>query len=245
MTRPSELVPGNCYFMVNFYESSPPLVVPSVHTYLFVGQETRAGRPLWIFREPPSPPDPEATDDAAEEKILTAFEDGQLYQILDIRGLVCVLGGLIDFHPLVKPTERTVPLRLRATFPELAPQIARLLGSDEWASVTITIKYTDDGFSITPSGDQVQWSFHPKVKIQAEHEAKIRAIFREWHAPPIRDYTANAGQVRSLVYALNRDEAKTIALCGRLLGEVYEMREDDELVFSFHSKRAEGACERA
>ena len=99
MARPSELVPGNCYFMLNFYESDPPLVVPSVHTYLFVGREKREGQ-----------------------------------------------------------------------------------------------------------------------------------------ASPISDYLSNAGQVRMLSYALPRDEAAAIALCGRLLAEVYEMREDDELIFSFHPK---------
>jgi len=42
-----------------------------------------------------------------------------------------------------------------------------------------------------------------------------------------------------LTYKLPRDEATTIALCGRLLREVYEMRDDDELAFSFRPKRAE------
>lgn len=67
MARPSELVPGNCYFMVNFYDSKPPLVVPSIHTYLFVRQDSHEGRSMWIFREPPSPPDPEAADDGAPQ----------------------------------------------------------------------------------------------------------------------------------------------------------------------------------
>ena len=81
------------------------------------------------------------------------------------------------------------------------------------------------------------------MKTEAERETKIRTIFRERHAPSIWDYTANAAQVRSLAYALSRDGAKTIALCGRLLVEVYEMREDDELVFRFTPDRGEGVRE--
>jgi hypothetical protein len=231
------LVPGNCYFVVNFYESDPPLVVPSIRTCLFVGQETHEGQRLWVFCEPPSPRPPEdADEEGEEEKMLIAFEDHQLCRVLDLRGLVRKLGGLIDFHPLLKPPEPTSPPRLRATFPELAPQIARLLGSDEWSWVTITIKYTDDGFSVTPSPDKIEWNFHPEVKTEGEREAKIRSIFAERGTPPFRDYTFNAGQVRSLAYALPRDEAGTVALCSRLLSEVYEMREDDELVFSFQKK---------
>jgi hypothetical protein len=50
--RPSEPAPGNGYFVVNFYESKPALVVPSVHTCLFVGHEVHDGQRLWIFCKP-------------------------------------------------------------------------------------------------------------------------------------------------------------------------------------------------
>ncbi len=241
MARPSELIPGNCYFMVNFYESSPHLVVPSVHTYLFVGRETHDGQPLWIFREPPSarPPEAEAQGEE-EEECLTAFEERQLYQILDLQGLIQELTGLTDFHPLVKPAE---PLRAparRETFPEIAPQIERLFTSDELSVVTITIKYTDDGFSIGTSDDGgLRWTFFPDAKVEIEREAAIRIMFREDQVAPVKDYLFNAGKARVLEYALPRDQSKTIALCGRLLREIYEMREDDELVFTFHPKRRE------
>lgn len=243
MARPSELIPGNCYFMVNFYESRPHLVVPSVHTYLFVGRETHEGQPLWIFREPPSASPPEGETqpgDEHEEECRTAFEDRQLYQVLDLQGLIRKLTGLIDFHPLEKPTEPLRPPTRREAFPEIAPEIERLLASDEWSAVTITIKYTDDGFSIGAGNDgRLHWDFFPKAKIETEREARIRAVFREEQAALIKDYLSNAGQVRALEYALPSEEGKTIALCGRLLREIYEMREDDELVFSFHPKRRE------
>jgi len=228
--------------MVNFYESSPHLVVPSVHTYLFVGRETHEGQPLWIFREPPSASPPvgeRRPDDEQEEDCRTAFEARQLYQILDLHGLIRTLTGLIDFHPLKKSTE---PLRAptrREAFPEIAPEIERLLASDEWSAVTITIKYTDDGFSVGAVTDErLHWDLFPKAKIETEREARIRALFREEQAALVKDYLSNAGQVRVLEYALPSDAAKTIALCGRLLREIYEMK-DDELIFSFHTKRQE------
>jgi hypothetical protein len=240
VARPSELIPGNCYFMVNFYESRPPLVVPAVHTYLFVGRETHDGQPVWIFREPPGPHLEGSADDDREEEVLIAFEDRSLYQILDLRGLIRELTGLTDFHPLVKPTEPSPAPARREMFHELAPEIERLLHSDEWSAVTITIKYTDDGFSITIASDQqVEWSFNLHVKLEADLEARVRAIFRESQVPSTDDYLYNAGQKRVLTYRLPRDEATTIALCGRLLREVYEMRDDDELAFSFRPKRAE------
>jgi hypothetical protein len=64
-------------------------------------------------------------------------------------------------------------------------------------------------------------------------------MFREDQVAPVKYYLFNAGKARVLEYALPRDQSKTIALCGRLLREIYEMREDDELVFTFHPKRRE------
>ena len=128
--------------------------MPSVHTYLFVEhRDTDDGQPLWIFREPPSPSDPSgSTDGEEEEESLTAFDERSLYQVLDMRGLVRELTALIDFRPLVKSMEpSSAPVR-REAFPELGPEIERLHHSDQWSSVTITIKYTDDGFSITKGG---------------------------------------------------------------------------------------------
>jgi hypothetical protein len=60
------------------------------------------------------------------------------------------------------------------------------------------------------------------VKLEADREAAIRAIFRESQAPPTKDYLFNYGQRRVLAYELPRDEARTIALCGRLFREVFE-----------------------
>ena len=74
------------------------------------------------------------------------------------------------------------------------------------------------------------------MRLEADREATIRTIFRESQAPPTEDYLYNYGQKRVLAYELPRDEARTIALCGRLLREVFEMREDDQLVFNFRAK---------
>jgi hypothetical protein len=38
-------------------------------------------------------------DDEQQEDCLTAFEERQLYQVLDLHGLIRELTGLIDFHP--------------------------------------------------------------------------------------------------------------------------------------------------
>lgn len=72
--------------MVNYYEG-PGLVIPDVHTYLFVSRERDdTGRDFWLFREPPTP-GPEGDADPPDE-MLTQFDEDSLYQILDLRGLI-------------------------------------------------------------------------------------------------------------------------------------------------------------
>src|SRR5690349_19785143 len=119
--RPNELVPGNCYFLVNFYDTRMPC---------------RACRPF--------------STSAARR--------------------------------LSRPALRTV-------FLELPPEIARLLGSKEQASVTITIKYTDDGFSLTTKGDRLEWSCQWDVKTESRRETIFRQHFGK--ARPTRDYLFN------------------------------------------------------
>ena len=65
MARPRELVPGNCYFSLKYFDSE--LVIPSVQTLIFVGTESdENGDTMWLFREPASPTaetDPPASED--------------------------------------------------------------------------------------------------------------------------------------------------------------------------------------
>src|SRR6202035_2736069 len=97
MARPRDLVPGNCYFLLNYFDSD--LIIPSVQTLTFVGTDKdENGDTMWLFREPvatAAETDPRASEDEF------AFFGNSLYQILELNGLIRELGGLVDFHPLV------------------------------------------------------------------------------------------------------------------------------------------------
>src|SRR5690349_8585520 len=102
MARPDELVPGNCYFHVNYFDDK--LLFPSVDTLTFVrADEYESGERVWIFQSPSEPEESGGTDSSANgERTPVGFTDEQLYQILDFPGLVSVLNEVAVDHPLKK-----------------------------------------------------------------------------------------------------------------------------------------------
>ena len=83
MARPYELIPGNCYFLLNYYDED--LKVPFIRTYLFEQEaEGENDEKLWLFREPITEEEQQQSD--APE--VTAIREDQLYQVLDLDGLI-------------------------------------------------------------------------------------------------------------------------------------------------------------
>jgi len=239
MAKPHELVPGNCYFLMNFYDDD--LKVPDVSTLIYE-QEAEAeedGEKLWLFREPPSYSPGDDSDvvegEQADVPIRTGIRVEQLHQILDLNGLIAHLGELIDLHPLL-PLPPVAPgsLQPRKEIPELASLVAKVLGFDGRHSVTMTIRYTDNGFSIGRHEDGLHASFFPNVHREAGVERAIRAVFAELGIPPREDYLSQHGRVRVLTYPLPAEQAFLEKLAKRMLIDVYRMRQDDELELSWN-----------
>ena len=147
MARPETLIPGNCYFSVHFYDND--LVLPMIDTLIYVGQETdqHEGR-LWLFKEPESPPSPDEQDSSSEPPAMIGFSDRQLHAIVDFDGLMQRLREIAVDHPL-KPVAQTAeePATVE-DFDTLSAEVARFLNDSECVSVTITIRFTDDGLSL-------------------------------------------------------------------------------------------------
>src|SRR5947207_3298719 len=141
MARPETLIPGNCYFSVGFYDND--LVLPMIDTLVYVGQEADQdeGR-LWLFKEPESP---DEHDPSSEPPALIGFSDRQLHGIVDFDGLMQILREIAVDHPL-KPVAQTAgePATFE-DFDTLSAEVAKFLNDTECASVTMTIRFTDDG----------------------------------------------------------------------------------------------------
>jgi hypothetical protein len=237
MARPRDLIPGNCYFFLNYFDSD--LVIPFVQTVIFEGTDNdENGETMWLFREPIAPATEADSPAGEEESPRVAFFSHSLYQILDLNGLIRELGGLTDFHPLRGITADVPSATPRTECPELAPVIDQLLTSPPGTSVTITIAFTDDGFSLQRRPGTVRFSHYLKSKTEQVQESFIRRLFDEHGWTPLDDYLANGGKTRVLSFvASDRDNSLEVAsLATRILCEAYSMRADDTLCVHFQNR---------
>jgi hypothetical protein len=238
MARPHELVPGNCYFLLNYHDDD--LKVPAIDTYIFEREaEAENGERRWLFRDPQSYSTGDDSQLGEEQQpdapVLMAIHEDQLYQILDLAGLIKSLGTLVHLHPLLPlPPVTPASLQPRADFPELDGMAEKLLGFKSRHSVTMGIRYTDNGFSFGCDEEGLFASFFPWIHREVERESEIRAVFANLGIRPREDYLSQHGRVRVLTYPLPAEQAFLKTLAEKLLIDVYEMRQDDGLELSWN-----------
>ena len=228
MARPTELFPGDCYFMVGYHDRD--LLIPSITTLVFLREDLKDERRNWLFEFF----DANEEDDVGGSEL--ALTDDQLWQVLDLPGLQHKLGAMANFHRS-KQAPRTVP-SAALNSPDLSglhEEVHKLLSDPECSSVTITIKYTDDGFSVgRRQGGGVQASFFPHPWLDPTEEAKLLSFFERKGVRPHVDYLADKGRTRVLDFALPDSGDAIVRICLELLTEIYPMQPGDILAFSPH-----------
>ena len=234
MARPETLIPGNCYFSVGFYDTD--LVLPMIDTLVYIGEETDQdeGR-LWLFKEPESPRSPDGPDPSSEPPALIGFSDSQLHEIVDFDGLMQRLREVAVDHPL-KPVAQTAkePATVE-DFHTLSSEVASFLNDVECLSVSIAIRFTEDGLSLgrREGGYKMAFFAHPR---HDPHKApKILTLFAGIGVQPHVDYLADGGRTRMLEFLIPSEQESIVHLCRRVLAEVYSMRRGD--VLEYHPLR--------
>src|SRR5262245_42099530 len=242
MARPEELIPGNCYFLVGFHDRD--LLFPYISTLTYVErEEDKQSGYSWLFREPREDLSPDAKGDERSE--LIALKDDQLHQIVDLRGLVKWLDSVAPDHPITAPATRSTGSATSADLQHLRSEIAKVLEYEEYLSVTVTILFTDDGFSVgRRDGGGVEMNFFPHPRTEAHHEAGIRELFDEMGVAPHEDYLADRGRTRILAFGVPEDLDAIMKICERLFLSVYVMRADDILRYKFLRRHEIGPHER-
>ncbi len=234
MARPETLIPGNCYFSVHFYDND--LLLPMIDTLVYVGQEIdQDERRLWLFKEPESPPDPEEQEVVPESPALIGFSDKQLHEIVDFDGLIRRLGEIAADHPL-KPI--SPPVAQSATdedFQSVPGEVGRFLNDPECVSLTMTIRFTDDGLSLSRREDGYEMGFFPHPRRDPDEAGKLLSLFAGIGVQPHVDYLADGGRTRVLEFSIPSEHESIVGLCKRVLAEVYSMRHGD--VLDYHPLR--------
>jgi hypothetical protein len=227
MARPSELVIGNCYFWPGYYDRD--LLVPAVTTLRYLGEDTSGSERFWRFEPWEMDPD----QDPGE----IVFTDDQLNSIVNLEGLIARLrelsrvDGVSPRIPVSPPIASDAP-----ALQTLGPEIARLIADPAQVSVTITIQFTDDGFSIgRDAGGALAATFFTHPLLDPTEEQKVIAFFAASGAKPKVDYLADKGRTRILEFPLPADGTLIERICRDLLIRIYAMRADDVLRYSRHA----------
>jgi hypothetical protein len=247
MARPEELVHGKCYFQVVY--SDEQLLIPKVLTLLYERCEESAqtedgtdfGR-HWLFR---------CCELSAETETdpLMGITDDQLYSVLDFPGLLAVLEELAadPFHA-IQPWN--APLATISDFADLRHQVPRFLEDLDFVSLTITIKFREQGLTLSRCDhDGLEMTFFPRPRRDRE-EPRIRRFFLDLGIKAHEDYLADRGRMRVLSFSIPAaclPLDQLVNLCTRVFIEVYAMRAGEPLKYSFLSRGdlgAQGAAQK-
>ena len=240
MARPETLIPGNCYFSVVYYDND--LVLPQIDTLVYVGQETDQdeGR-LWLFKEPESPPVPDEEGPSSEPPVFTGFSDSQLHAIVDFDGLMQKVREIAVDHPL-KPVART-PTE-PATLEDFEPvhgEVATFLNDPGYTGLTMTIRFTADGMSLSRREDGYDMLFFTHPRLDPDEDSRILSLFAGIGVQPLVDYLCDRGRTRVLEFRIPSELHSIVGLCRRVLAEVYSMRHGDSLDFHLLRKSDVGS----
>jgi hypothetical protein len=234
MARPETLIPGNCYFSVHFYDSD--LLLPMIDTLVYVGQEIDQdeGR-VWLFKEPESPPNPDEQGVVPEPPALVGFSDKQLHEIVDFDGLMQRLREIAGDHPLKPISPPVAEPASDEDFESVPGEVGRFLSDGECVSLTMTIRFTDDGLSLGRRQGAYEMGFFPHPRRDPDEASRLLSLFAGIGVQPHVDYFANGGRTRVLAFSIPSDHESIVDLCRRVLVEVYSMRRGD--VLDYHPLR--------
>ena len=232
MAHPDTLIPGNCYFNIGYADQN--LFIPLINTYIYIEKKQDENGDYWLFQDAHS----YFWKDDVESKYLSVQED-MLSRIVELTELLNNLKELEDLHPIVKD-ERNItanPIELTASnIDQLRDQVQMMLENDEYRSLTTTIKYRDDGFSISKNKDTLKFNFFINWIKHPEREELIRTLFTELSITPHTDYLAQHGRARILDYPFPADTSEILRISIRLFTDIYKIKSNETLNYYLHKK---------
>ncbi len=202
------------------------LSIPEVDTLIFERVEMDdEGQKSWIFRFADASPD--------DEVQLCSFSADQLWQVLELPDLVKVLGELSRIAPYA-PTSVTTATGLgENAATKLRAHIAEFLEKPQLPYLSVSIGYVNQALSIgRREGGELEMGFFPQP-LRDDEDLRLLALFQDRGTKPHVDYLASRGRTRVLEFAVPADLKELDALSQRILKDIYRIRMDDKLEFTY------------
>lgn len=231
--RPSELVPGNCYFTIGYYDSD--LLLPVVQTLRYVGcqLDERDGR-QWVFHDLGQTSVVLDGSDRCRPASLV-MPDDQLHGVLDFSVLIERLSEVAVDHPLSQPPPSAGPAS-GADLSGLEAHISRFFTESDTVLLTITVEFTNDGLSFSRFSDgTTNLLLSARPRLDPKREAALRAACEAVGLVAAQDYLANRGRSRILVYPIRPESwGEAAKLAARIFLDIYHLRSGDRLKFHWN-----------
>jgi len=228
LTRPHNLIPGNCYFLCNYYDQE--LLFPHIHTLQFIEHyRDEEAEEMWLFKEPVDCNEEVSEDD---DLVRFVFPEDQLDHILEIEELQRVLSELTHYHPIVPPQVESKLLNTVAFSDQypITPRVHEVIDSKDEASLHFYIRYTDNGMSLQKRDRKIKAQFYTHPLREADIDIATLTFFSNRGLTPETNYLADSGRTRILSYVLDDNATHIAKLIGDYFVSVYQMRVSDELV---------------
>lgn len=230
MAYPSDLVVGNCYFRVWYYDND--LIIPSIETLLYLGPEQdENGVEIWLFQHLSS--DESQVSELSE--VPYAYTADNIHSIIEFDELFRNMAEVATFRPLSSPETVVFPIGVNETsLKDLNERIKEFSADSECLSMTATIKYRDDGFSLgRREGGGFEIGFFPHPYMDPKEDQNLLSLFSEIGVSPHVDYLSDRGRTRILEFGMPENRNEILALCVRVLTEIYSMDLRDDLKYSY------------
>lgn len=169
---------------------------------------------------------------------MIGFSDRQLHEIVDFDGLMQRLREIAADHPLKPLPKLAGEPATDEDFQSVSEEVESFLNDPECVSLTMTIRFTDDGLSLGRREGGYEMGFFPHPRRDPDEAGKLLSLFAGLCVQPHVDYLANGGRTRVLEFAIPGEHESIVGLCKRVLVEVYSMRRGD-VVDYYPLKRAD------
>lgn len=231
MARARELVPGDCYFTVFYYDDE--LRIPDIDTLIYRGSVSDGeGKTAWLFHRP----DGNAVDAAS---VPIAFRDENLHHVLDLTALRHELMLLAQHRSSMPASAHTEsPGVDESASSELRHRLCEFLSGSTRRALTITVRHTDDGLLLCRQVDAVSLRFFLNV-LRDDRDVRLIERLSRRGLSPLVDRQANSGGTRILEFSGPNDPGRLAELCEEVFVQILGMREGDAFNYVEHAE--EGA----